>query len=396
MLTHTDDKVEMEYDQKVTEVCSRGEARNPRRERRLWDNPEQTTSALGCHVCPDRALCGGLHPEITFYDCLQFCCDKPDTCDRVCRKHPDFPDWVREVGGFDLETIPRSQILVPPRLPDVVPVIYHRDKCSRPIQSPSVALPLYQIVDWHIGALRFPTSETLCEAFGIHSDTIVMLTGTNRDRSLERWWGLGELHRRHIIRTIKAAGVTMVTTPNYSLFTDRPRWDNLHSIKRIAITHAEFLNEGLPAALHVNGRTETDFHRWASYISARPEITHLAYEFTTGTGWARRQEQHAIWLKGLAAKIGRPLHLVMRGGTKILPILLKHFSGITMLDTTSFMKTVKRQRAYPKGDTIIGWKQWPMAIGAPLDDLFAHNMATVETWLRNLISSSIKERRVSG
>ena len=34
MLTHTDDKVEMEYDQKVTEVCSRGEARNPRRERR--------------------------------------------------------------------------------------------------------------------------------------------------------------------------------------------------------------------------------------------------------------------------------------------------------------------------------------------------------------------------
>jgi hypothetical protein len=35
--------------------------------------------------------------------------------------------------------------------------------------------------------------------------------------------------------------------------------DDLHSIKRIALVHSEFLDEGLPAALHVNGRSEADF-----------------------------------------------------------------------------------------------------------------------------------------
>lgn len=53
----------------------------------------------------------------------------------------------------------------------------------------------------------------------------------------------------------------MVTTPNYSLSIDQPRWDDLHSLKRIAIVHEEFLNEGLPAALHVNARTDKDWER---------------------------------------------------------------------------------------------------------------------------------------
>lgn len=396
MLTHTYDKmVEIECDQNETEVCSQENLRNSKHERRLWDNPEQTTGALGCYVCPDRALCGGLRLEITFYDCLQFCCGKPDTCDRVCRKHPDFPDRVREVGGLDLEILSHSCILTPPSLPFVVPVIYHRARRNGQVTSPCVALPLSRMFD-HTGAPCFPTRESLCEAFGIHSDAIVVLTGTDRDRPLERWWDLGEARRRIIIHALKATGVAIVTTPNYSLFTDRPRWDDLHSIKRIAITHREFLNEGLPAALHVNGRTETDFRRWATYISTRPEITHLAYEFATGPGWASRQMQHAFWLRDLAIKIDRPLHLIMRGGTEVLGLLSKCFTGVTVLDTSSFMKTMMRQRAHPKGNMAIAWKRSPTASGAPLDELLTKNITAVEMGLKNLILSPSTKEYESG
>jgi hypothetical protein len=54
---------------------------------------------------------------------------------------------------------------------------------------------------------------------------------------------------------MRSLGVTLVTTPNFSLFIDQPRWDDLHSQKAVMIAHEEFLSEGLPAALHVDART---------------------------------------------------------------------------------------------------------------------------------------------
>jgi hypothetical protein len=206
-------------------------------------------------------------------------------------------------------------------------------------------------------------------AFGIRPDTITLLTGTDRDPPLERWWGLGETARRSIIRALKSAGVELSTTPNYSLFIDRPRWDDLHARKRIAITHQEFLSEGLPAALHPNGRTEADFRRWAEYVGVREEITHLAYEFTTGTGWAGRREQHAAWLADLATSVGRPLHLVLRGGLDVLPTLRSAFPSVTLLDTSTFMKTMMRQRAVPAGNSALAWRRSPAEHDAPLDGL---------------------------
>jgi hypothetical protein len=120
---------------------------------------------------------------------------------------------------------------------------------------------------------------------------------------LERWWLFGS-DRVEAIRALKKLNISLVTAPNYSLFTDQPRWDDLHSMKRIALVHQEFLNEGMPAALHVNARTERDWERWREFIVARPEITDLAFEFATGAGWAGRLDWHAEQLSHLAAAAG--------------------------------------------------------------------------------------------
>jgi len=168
------------------------------------------------------------------------------------------------------------------------------------------------------------------------------------------------------------------------MFLDRPRWDDLHAMKRIAIVHEEFLSEGLPAALHVNGRTDNDFRRWGAYLAIRPEITHLCYEFTTGTGRAGRREQHSTRLVSLAAAAGRPLHLITRGSTEVLPALSAAFSNVTILDTSIFMKTMMRRRAVPAKQSRLSWTRSPTAIGAPLDDLFAENLAAVDRWFANI------------
>ncbi len=369
--------------------------RNLRRERRLWHDPERKISSLGCMTCPERNLCGGLRPKAAFYDCLQFCCGKLDGCDRVCRNHPDYPDRVREVATFDLGTVPRALLIVAPDLPHVVPVIYHRSARNGSSVSETVSLSLYSLFDRRSGQPRYASHNSLCKAFGIRPGSTIVLTGTDRDPPLERWWELGGDRRRTIIRATKAVGIGLVTTPNYSLFIDRPRWDNFHAMKRIAITHEEFLREGVAAALHVNGRTESDFSRWAAYIAVRPEITHLAYEFTTGTSWAGRQEQHARWLAGLAVLVGRPLHLVVRGGVEVLPLLARAFAGTTMLDTSIFIKTMKRQRAYAKTNSALGWTSSPTEYGAPLDDLFTDNYQFVEAWISDIIASSVEGQQMT-
>jgi hypothetical protein len=153
----------------------------------------------------------------------------------------------------------------------------------------------------------------------------------------------------------------------------------MHAMKRIALVHSEFQSEGLPAALHVNGRTDADFRRWTDFVGERPEITHLAYEFTTGTGWAGRQQQHAAWLYGLATAVKRPLQLLLRGGIEVASTLANSFERVTVLDTTSFFKTMMRKRAYLNGR--LSWVQAPTEVGAPVDALFAENLKTVQTWI---------------
>ena len=370
--------------------------RNPRRERRLWHQPEQPTQSLGCTVCPEKPICGGLRLKAAFFDCFRFCCHQPDACDRVCRNHPDYPDRVREVETFDLQNVPRAQAIAAPSLPPVVPVIYHRTGRSRPPVASTVALPLYSLFDRRSGSPLYASHEALCTAFGVRPGSTILLTGTDRDPPLERWWGLGKDSRSVIIRAMIEARIGLVTTSNYSLFIDRPRWDDLHAMKRIAIIHEEFLREGLPAALHVNGRTESDFGRWAEYLADRTEITHLAYEFTTGTGWAGRQQQHALWLAELAAAAERPLHLLIRGGMDVLPLLARAFAGVTVLDTSIFMKTMKRQRASPRGNGALDWKGSPTLRGAPIDELFDDNCRIVEAWLGDLITASTEQVRMVG
>lgn len=360
--------------------------RNPRRERRLWHEPERATSSLGCATCPDFQLCGGLRLVAPFFDCLQFCCGNHQGCDRVCRNHPDYADRVREVGTFDFSTVPRAPVVVAPNLPRVVPIIYHRTSRRQPPPLETVALPLYSLFDRRSGLSRYASHNALCEAFAIRSGSTILLTGIDKDPPLERWWDFGEEVRCSIIRSMKDVGIGLVTTPNYSLFIDRPRWDDLHAMKRIAIIHEEFLRMGLPAALHVNGRTEWDFQRWAAYLRCRPEVTHIAYEFTTGT--RSRREQHARWLAWLAAEAGRPVHLVVRGGLEVLPVLARAFPKITVLDTSIFMKSMKRRRAYPKRNAEIGWAGSATERGASVDELFTSNCIMVSSWLNDLIASA--------
>lgn len=371
------------------EVVVRDPPRRLREVRRLWHQPEHRQLPLGCQSCPEFGLCGGLRIEGPIFDCSSFCCNDPARCQLVCRGNPDYAFRVREVGGFPFDSLPHFAPLPAPDLPLVVQTIYHASRRQALITAPVVALPLSKMFDV-LGRPRYRTGAALRAAYRISPKTRIVLTGTADDPDIEPWWGIGTSARVRVIKALLDSGVEFVTTPNFTLFADKPREHDLHAMKRIAITHQEFIEAGMPAALHVNARTGTDFRRWIAHIRDHAEITEIAFEFTTGTRRVERRVQYVAWLQDLAAAVDRPLGLILRGGIEIVPDLAGSFARITLFDTNAFMKATMRQEAVADLHGKLRWKPVRTDGGAALDVLLAKNIDLQSAFLTQRLAAAME------
>jgi Domain of unknown function (DUF4417) len=350
--------------------------REPNDSNTLWHASGQHSLCLGCQECFYRPACGGLEVPAALYDCNDFCrCEDPSACDNVCPNEPSrFAARLLEVRGFGLDNVPPAARARIPALPSAVPMIYHGSRRETLLRADAVALPLARLVNYAQGTIRFPNREALHQAFKLRDGCRIIASGTDRDRDLEKWWRLED--RKTLIRSLIELGVSLITTPNYSLFDDVPRTDNLYNIKRIALTWSEIQGEALPCALHVNARTNHDWEHWLEFLKNHSEIEIVAFEFGTGAGYEQRIQWHVNQLKNLASQVGRPLHLILRGGVHVVPHLASAFSDLTLIDTRPFMKALRRQR----GGIVDGrlrWKKAPTAPGAPLDQLLEDNISAV-------------------
>lgn len=340
----------------------------------LWYDSARPV-ALGCTLCPDLDLCGGLRIEGGVFDCRSLCsCARGGKrCSGVCRGHQQtFIRRVHEVGGFALDDVPRRAPLPVPAVPDWVPIIYNGTNRRKALAGGTVAVPLLSLFNRASGTGRFENRAEMLAFFRLTPSTRIIVTGVDVDPSLERWWSFGD--RPRLIESLHGLGIEMVTAPNYSLFTDVTRHDNLHNVKRIALTWAEFMAGGMPCALHVNGRTDTDYKRWSDFVAAREEVSVLAFEFTTGTASTLRGGYHRDQLLALAAQAGRPLHLILRGGRRYLRELTAAFASVSTLDADPYVKTKYRQRAQFVIGADVEWKASPTPNGQPLDGLLRHNI----------------------
>lgn len=353
----------------------------PRKGPALWHDEKRHTPSLGCTRCPEFGVCGGLRVAASLFSCFDLCRCPPGACatDAVCRRSPaSFADHFCEIGGFGLDNIPRAAVVAAPDLPDVAPFIYHGRRRAGDFRPAAAAVSLYSAVAWKDGAPRFKSGIDLRSEFGLAPNVPLVLSGTATDPTIERWWSHEAPRRRAAIAELRdAVGEVLVTTPNFSLFRDVPRWDDMHAMKRIAIAWWEFVDGGVPAALHLNGRTERDYERWARFVSDRPEVTHVAFEFGTSAGQPSRREWHAAQLTAFASAIGRPVHLVVRGGLPVLHRLGGAFPHITLLDTSAFMKTTMRRRLVPAGNARLKDEPAPTPYGGFLDNLLDENVRTI-------------------
>jgi hypothetical protein len=275
-----------------------------------------------------------------------------------------------------------------------VPVVYHGNRRVEALDVEAVALPLHRLYSRSSGRLRFKTRAEIAEAFRISKDTRILLVGCGRDKPIEAWWGLSTV-RAQVIAALKDLGIELVTSPNYSLFTDQPRYDDMFNIKRIHIAWQEFLANELPSALHLNARTQHDYVRLTRFIGQRDEVTDVAFEFGTGAAWPTRREFHQVHLNQLARQVRRSMRLIMIGGLPSIPVLAPSFDHITYFDTSAFMNAIHRQHLIENDDGRLIKRQELTELGAPVDGLFSGNIDAMRRRVEKLISGS-RQRRPQG
>jgi hypothetical protein len=341
---------------------------------RYYHDPRQSIS-LGCSDCDEKQVCGGLQVSSSFLDCMDLCrCTETSRCSYVCPAHPErFVSRVWEIGGFDLASIPRTQRAPLPQLPLVIPLIYHGSHRQYPLKSPVVAIKLHDLVDYPSGQLKFESKTDIAACFKFASDADLIITGIDKDELIEPYWSVA--HKSKIVDQLWHISPALITVPNFSMFLNVPRWDNLHSMKRIALCWHELTSRGLPTSLHLNARTDRDWERWTDFISERDEVTSVTVEFATGLARKERGRWHVEKLLELAAQVPRALQLVLRGGVKHWGELAGSFGAISLLDSTSFMKTMHRRRLQWEPEQSARWKAVTTAVQEPLDDLLQHNVS---------------------
>lgn len=352
---------------------------------RFFDDPVTNPSCLGCSACSDLPTCGGLHLRAGALDCLSYCCRNPLECDNVCVRSPvTFARRVQEIGGFSLDNVPRVSFQPRPDVPRTIPLIYHGSSRNQAFSPPVIALPLYALIQRTDGKVRYQSRDELLDSFRIADSTRIVLSGTHIDAPLERWWGYGN-KRVPALSHLSRLGVEVITSPNYSLFLNAPRWTDLHSMKRIAITWQEIASAGISSALHVNARTMRDWRRWRDFIGERDEVNCLAFEFATGAADPKRMEWHMDQLCRLAGEMQRPITLFVRGGTAILAQLEEAFEDVCLLDSRPFMKAIKRQQAVRQPDGSVVWRS-AAGEGSSVEELLEHNWLALATGRSSAIS----------
>jgi hypothetical protein len=329
--------------------------------------------SLGCMNCHDRGVCGGLFTSGNHFDCLVFCeCDDPSDCQYVCPNNlEDYIARSQEVLGFEFDNVPHAPTLSYPSLPFAMPLLYHSSGRTGRLKADAVVVPLEHLFDRKTGMLKFGSRAAVAESFGFDEGARLIISGVAQDQPIEDYWSFRRETR--MPEQLAALRPDLVTVPNYSTPLDTPRWDNLHNMKRIAICWSELVSAGIPTSLHLNACTDRDWERWTEFVAGRDEVRSVAFEFATGAARLERGEWHTKKLAALAA-VPRPLQVVVRGGVVHLDNLYDAFNEVVFVDTTSFIKTMKRKRFVRRPEGKIDWPSAGIPMSQPLDTLLDHNV----------------------
>lgn len=299
--------------------------------------------AIGCTACAYLGQCGGMSAGGTVYDCRSLCCGSPNTC-----KHAVCPEKKREmvirsieVGGFGLENINIGKTSTP-ALPNYIPLVDTPASRSESLDYGAFVIPITA----SIRKGRFRSRQELCDHFLIKPESTLIFNGVGQDRHIEPLWPW--FNSSQFADTVSVLKPDAIWTPNFSLFSDAPRTQDLHSIKRIAICTERIAACGIAPILHLNARTPHDYKRWGDLLSRSP-VDLVAFEFHSMP--KRQIDFHLDQLCHLQSITKRPLTILARGISSplVLERLARVFSRVVFVDTHAIQASRRRYYIIERG-----------------------------------------------
>jgi hypothetical protein len=340
-----------------------------------WHFRSDASVPFGCKDCYLKETCGGLRVKGAAFDCQRFCCHKKD-CQTVCFNSPaNYARRLKEIHGFGLENIPRCEPVKFERMQGFVPLIHHAYSRKEIFETELIALSLYELLD-RDGAPKYVSLSDISRNFRISPKAKIIISGVHEDRLIERVWS--SPHRSAIARMMRSIRVAMFTPPNFSVYNNVVRPENMYNIKRIGLLTQEFLGDGVPTALHINACTDLDYERYAQFLIARPEYSAISFEFITGTGYPSRLWWHVRKLIELQNRLGHQVQLVLRGGTRALLALSAAYADIVLIDSDPLHRALHRQRMIFGNDGRVKVVANRLPKGAPVDELLVYNVSVAK------------------
>lgn len=337
-------------------------------------NPNEVPSCADCGFLDE---CGGLEGDDFHRGCFQRCnvfC-AIHGCDVVCPSTPLlFGEMFDDVGGIC--TPPKGIVpFDPSALPIYIPQINHGSQRPQHLAEPWVTVPLYAVASRDRRRrynVRYSSAESLRAGLGLAAHTRIIITSVTPDQYIEDFWA--EHKVKCIPEKLADLGIAAMTVPNFSFMRDVPRTNSLYNLTRIFRAAEAISAAGIPTILHINASTYRDWDRWARVLMDQSDISCVCVEFQTGTSEREIGERYMQGLITLQDRIGRSLHPLAVGGTARLAQLDGAFRSFTAVDSTPFMKTVKRQILYAAN----GFWKWRRRRTPPRHSLSARLARNIE------------------
>jgi len=175
---------------------------------------------------------------------------------------------MRLLGGLDLQW-PRSVRHHQPRLlPDHLPVLVQA--YADPVDLSWVVLHAGRVLGVTGRALTPKHRRPIREVYRLSTGTRVGLQFYVEDRVLEGLWA----NRQRVIAELNQLGLDLVLSPNFSVWRDHSRFEQLVQQRRSFAFYHELVEAGLPAIPDVGwSRFEPDGRLWAEWINSQPDLS---------------------------------------------------------------------------------------------------------------------------
>jgi len=318
------------------------------------------------------------------FGCFDSCagrCDK-EKCTLTCPfNEPEYSFRIEEVNGTKplKGVVPRfAEEDIPPLH---LPMIYGHTARKTLLDTPWVAVPFHRLFR-EIGGKKLEpvvSSPTELRAnFCLAPKTRIVAISAGYDRDLERMW---EYHRVvDMAAALKSMGVTLATALNFSFWVLAPRMHNEWNYRRMALFTLRMWEGGFPTVPHIYAETDADWLNRAAFFIDHPQLDSFAFEFQTADAVHAQSPRLRQQMEMFMNKVGRPLRIIASGGGVAANWITQLFSGITIVESNSYMRAIKRRPLFlnPQGKIKAG-AMLPVKV---VDDLLHDNICTTENALK--------------